>query len=110
MFFKNASFMTKEDVDKNITTPAVLTAFERANLSALPDDVHERYDREINHLYAQYSIHTKEQVDRSRMEGKAEEKARIAFEMLVAGHSEKDILALTKLKYSDLANIIKTMK
>jgi hypothetical protein len=117
MFFKNASFMTKEDVDKSITTPAVLTAFERAKLSTLPADVHKRYDVEKNQ-YVQDSIHTKNQVDRGKMEGKAEgkaegqaeEKARIALEMHVAGHSAKDILALTKLKYSDLANLIKTMK
>ena len=60
--------MTEEDVRKNITTPAVLEAFERAKLSDLPDRVREMYEMEDDQ-YKHYSKHTQEQIKKGKTEG-----------------------------------------
>ena len=67
-FFKEAHYMTETDVEEKITTPSVLEAFERAKLSTLPDRVREMYAME-EAQYAQYSIHTQEQIEKGKAEG-----------------------------------------
>ena len=67
-FFKEAHYMTETDVEEKITTPSVLEAFERAKLSTLPDCVREMYAME-EAQYAQYSIHTQEQIEKGKAEG-----------------------------------------
>jgi hypothetical protein len=71
-FFKKASCMTEKDVQKKISTPAVLEAFERVKLSTLPDHVREMYAKQ-EAQYAQYSIHTQEVVEKGIAELRTQE-------------------------------------
>lgn len=67
-FFKEAHYMTEAEVKEKITTSAVLEAFNRAKLSTLPNRVREMYAME-EAQYAQYSIHTQEQIEKGKAEG-----------------------------------------
>ena len=97
-FFKEASHMTEEDVLAKISTPAVLEAFKRAKLSTLPDRVREMYAMEES-LYAQYSIHTQEQIEK----GKADERADIFMNLIKKMRSEgkSDKKIKKRLRLSD---------
>lgn len=50
LFLKDAHNMTEEDVKRQIRTPAVLEAFERAKLISLPRDVKEHYHNQEVHF------------------------------------------------------------
>lgn len=60
-FFKEARYMSEDDVKSKIKTPAVLQAFERAKISKLPQSVQTAYEAE-DQEYDRYSQHTAEQV------------------------------------------------
>jgi predicted transposase/invertase (TIGR01784 family) len=62
-FFKEAHYMSEEDVKSKIKTPAVLQAFERAKISKLPAEVQEAYEAE-DEEYDRYSQHTADQVNK----------------------------------------------
>jgi predicted transposase/invertase (TIGR01784 family) len=107
-FFKEASHMTEEDVREKISTPAVLEAFERAKLSTLPDRVREMYAMEESQ-YAQYSIHTQEQIEK----GKADERAGIFINLIKKmkseGKSNKKIkkrLSLSDEEFEEYVSLI----
>ena len=63
--------MTEEDVRAKISTPAVLEAFEMAKFSTLPDRFGEMYVMEESQ-YAQYSIHTQEQIEKRKADERAD--------------------------------------
>ena len=73
-FFKNAHYMSEEDVHVEISTKAVLVAFERSKLAELPNRIREMYDMEDGQ-YKQYSLHTQDRVDKGKAEGRAEGRA-----------------------------------
>jgi predicted transposase/invertase (TIGR01784 family) len=60
-FFKHAASMTEEQVDRQIQTPAVLLAFDRAKISKLPVEVLEAYEAE-DEKYDEYSEYTANQI------------------------------------------------
>ncbi len=63
-----SAFMTPEEVEKTITTPAVKDAFELIRLDKLPPDVRKRYDAQ-DEEYRRYSQFTRSLVDDSKAEG-----------------------------------------
>ncbi len=67
-FFKKAHEMTQDEVKAQITTPAVLLAFELSKFSALPADVRASYEAE-GREYDRYSQHTAEQVSKGEKSG-----------------------------------------
>ncbi len=104
-FFKKASRMTEEEVKRKIKTPAVLEAFERAKLETLPNRVREMYDIEESR-YAQYSVHTQEQID----EGKAEVFCNLIQKKKNKGKSDRRIkksLYLSEEEYQKYLDLIK---
>lgn len=70
-FFKRGHHMSEEQVKKEITTPAVLEAFKRAQIKLLPDQVRETYEAEDKE-YDRYSQHTASLVQEGRQEGAVE--------------------------------------
>ena len=70
-FFKNAQNLTEDEVIQSIKTPAVLRAFERAKIQALPGEVRKKYEEE-DAEYDRYSIHTAEIAAKGKAEGLAE--------------------------------------
>lgn len=80
-FFKEARYMSEKDVENRIQTKAVKQAFERAKLSKLPADVQTAYEAEDKE-YDRYSQHTAEQVEKGKVEGKAEERREIARKLI----------------------------
>lgn len=89
-FFKEASHMTEEDVREKISTPAVLEAFDRAKLSTLPDRVRELYAMEESQ-YAQYSIHTQEQIEKGKTDERVTIFSNLIKKMKSEGKSNKKI-------------------
>jgi predicted transposase/invertase (TIGR01784 family) len=73
-FFKRGACMSVEEVQSQIKTNEVLSAFKMATLSNLPDDIQEQYDHECSQ-YDRLSEYVEEQVALGRAEGKAEGKA-----------------------------------
>ena len=71
-FFKNAHNMTEKDVIRQIKTPAVLEAFERAKICNMPEKVFKAYQKNKAH-YATYSIHLGTVADKVRAEKTAKE-------------------------------------
>lgn len=70
-FLKDAHNMTEEDVKREIKTPAVLEAFDRARLVNLPKEVKDDYlDQEIR--FENMSTYITEKKDEARKEGKEE--------------------------------------
>ena len=65
-FFKEARYMSEDDVKSKIKTPAVLQAFDRAKISKLPTDVQAAYEAEDKE-YDRYSQHTAEQVKKGEI-------------------------------------------
>ena len=70
-FLKDAHNMTEEDVKREIKTPAVLEAFERAKLVSLPESVKKNYDDE-DVMYENFSDYIAGSVAEGKAEGKAE--------------------------------------
>jgi hypothetical protein len=89
-FFKEESHMTEEDVREKISTPAVLEAFDRAKLSTLPDRVRELYAMEESQ-YAQYSIHTQEQIEKGKTDERVTIFSNLIKKMKSEGKSNKKI-------------------
>jgi predicted transposase/invertase (TIGR01784 family) len=109
-FFKEASYMTEEDVRAKISTPAVLEAFERAKLSTLPDRVRELYDEEGSR-YAQYSEHTQEQIEKGFKKGfeMGIEMGKKIKKMKSEGNSNNDIkerLSLSDEEFQEYISLI----
>ena len=77
--FKRAQFMTEEDVQSTIKTPAVLQAFERIKYDKLPSDVREEYKKE-DEEYNRISEYTKLEREEGKAEGRAEEQAKAKLE------------------------------
>jgi len=105
-FFKDAHNMTEEDVEREIKTPAVREAFERAKLVDLPVTVREKYRAEED-MFDNLSGLMAERETKGREEERAKaevEKKRIAQTLLkqgvemsivrnATGLSEKEILS-----------------
>ena len=112
-FFKEASYMTEENVREKISTPAVLEAFERAKLLTLPDCVREMYVKQESE-YAQYSIHTREQIEQGKAEGIVEGIVKGKAEGIVEGKAEGIVEGIVKGKAEErvdiFCNLIKNMK
>ena len=89
--------MSEEDVQKEIKTPAVLEAFERAKLISLPDQVRKDYITEEK-SYANIS----EYVEKERDEGRAEGKAEVAQNLLKLGIEISVIAAASGLSEEDI--------
>ena len=107
-FFKEASHMTEEDVREKISTPAVLEAFERAKLSTLPDRVREMYAMEESQ-YAQYSIHTQEQIEKGKADERADIFINLIKKMKSEGKSNKKIkkrLSLSDEEFQEYTRLI----
>jgi predicted transposase/invertase (TIGR01784 family) len=69
-FFSKAHYMSEEDVHEQITTPAVLRAFELSKIQKLPREVLVSYE-EQDRDYDRYSEHTHGLITQSRDEGHA---------------------------------------
>lgn len=106
-FFREARYMSEEDVRAKIKTPAVLQAFERAKISKLPTDVQEAYEAEDKE-YDRYSQHTKEQIEKAIKKysqhtadlvtkGKIEVLEEVAKNMIKSGKSVKEVSEMTGL-------------
>lgn len=94
-FFKRGHYMSEEQVQQEIKTPAVLEAFKRAKLKSLPDRVREPYEAE-DREYDRYSQHTASLVQEGKQEGKVE--GTIAA---LAGLIKKGNVTLDDIKQSD---------
>lgn len=120
LFLKNASHMSEAEVDQTITTPAVKAAFNRAKLNELPDRVKEMYQMEDNQ-YQQYSIHTQEQIDKGKAEGKAEgieigkaegkdeAKREIAMKMILKNKDDDEIMEFSGLSATELVDLRRSL-
>lgn len=82
-FFRNAHHMSEDAVREQITTPAVLRAFELSKIQTLPAVVLASYEAQDKD-YERYSHHTHELVTKGREEGHAEGHAKGHAE----GHAE----------------------
>lgn len=70
-FFKDGHYMTEEQVQQKIKTPAVLEAFKHAKIKSLPVEVLAAYEAEDKD-YDRYSEHTAELVKEGEKEGRKE--------------------------------------
>lgn len=96
LFFRNAHHMTQEDVDREITTPAVLEAFERAKLDKLPSVVKENYDeQDVNYVNISEYVEDK----------KAEKVMEIAINLLKLGVEISLIQAATGLSKEEIISL-----
>ena len=100
--------MTEDDVAAQITTPAVLRAFELAKLSTLPDTVRASYDDE-DREYDRYSQHTAEQIRMAeksgKIEGNFEGKIEVARKLLAMNLTVDQIEKATGLSSEDIKSI-----
>lgn len=97
-FFKKAAYMTEEDVEKEINTPAVKRAFERARIDKLPTEVRTAYEAE-DEEYDRYSQHTTEQVTKSIRE--------IAKNLIGIGLDNDKIIKSTGLSADEIKELRK---
>lgn len=67
-FFKEGHYMSEDDVQKRIETPAVLEAFQLAKIKLLPAEVLATYEAE-DHEYDRYSQHTESLVQQGALKG-----------------------------------------
>ena len=102
-FFKDARYMSEDDVKSRIKTPAVLQAFERAKISKLPQDVQTAYEAEDKE-YDRYSQHTAEQV----IKGKEETANLVARNLLNDGMSIEAVARNTGLSREQIEKNNKT--
>ena len=77
--FQRAQFMTEEEVQSTIKTPAVLQAFERIKYDKLPSDVREDYEKEDKE-YDGISEYTSSERAEGEAKGREEEKAKAKLE------------------------------
>jgi predicted transposase/invertase (TIGR01784 family) len=96
-FFKRAHEMTEDEVQAQITTPAVLIAFELSKFSKLPAEVRASYEAE-DREYDRYSQHTTEQISKGEKSAKIE----VARNMIKRGRPLNEILEDTGLSPEDL--------
>jgi hypothetical protein len=99
-FLSRAAFMTEEDVKREIKTPEVLLAFDRAKISQLPTQVLEAYQAETS-KFQMYSQYTADLV----LEGKLGEKFEIAQRMISMSFDDSVIIKTTGLSHADLTII-----
>lgn len=100
-FFQRAHHMTEEDVAARIKTPAVLEAFELAQISKLPAEVRASYEAE-DEKYDRYSMHTAEIRQAAEIKGKME----VALKMIKRGHPLHEIAEDTGLSSEDIKSIM----
>lgn len=101
-FFKRAAYMTEEEVEKEINTPAVKKAFERAKIDKLPSEVRTAYEAE-DEEYDRYSQHTTDLVTK----GKNEEKLQIAKNLISIGLDDDKIIKSTGLSSDEIKELRK---
>ena len=98
--FKRAALVTEDDVKREIKTPAVLLAFERAKISRLPAEVLEACDAE-EVKFDMYSQRTARPVLEGGLEGKLE----IAKQLTLSGVDDLVVAKSTGLSVADLDKI-----
>jgi predicted transposase/invertase (TIGR01784 family) len=94
-FFKEARYMSEEEVKTRIKTPAVLQAFERAKISKLPEEVQNAYKAQ-DQILVKYSDRIAEARAEARAEG-AEAIKKIALNCLNTGLSVEEVAKLAGL-------------
>lgn len=99
-FFKEARYMSEDDVKSKIETPAVLQAFERAKISKLPADVQTAYEAEDKE-YDRYSQHTAEQL----IKGVEKATIEIAKNLLKNGMSTENVVLNTGLSKEQIERL-----
>lgn len=103
-FLKEAHNMTEEDVQREIQTPAVLEAFERAKLVGLPQAVKSSYDVEAA-KFENLSEYIEAEKAKVKAEGRAEEKKEIAKAALKRGFATSDIQVITGLSEEEIKSL-----
>jgi predicted transposase/invertase (TIGR01784 family) len=91
-FFKEARYMSEEEVKTRIKTPAVLQAFERAKISKLPEEVQNAYKAQ-DQILVKYS----DRIAEARAEAGAEAIKKIALNCLNIGLSVEEVAKLAGL-------------
>jgi predicted transposase/invertase (TIGR01784 family) len=109
IFFKRAAYMTEEEVEKEISTPAVKRAFERAKIEKLPSEVRAAYEAE-HEEYEKYSQHTTDLVAKGKLEGRIEEKLQIAKNLISIGLDDDKIIKSTGLSSNEIKELRKKSK
>jgi len=99
-FFRDAQYMTETDVEKQISSPAVLEAFKLSRLKELPPIVRARYEAEDKD-YERYSDHTNDMVKKGEKAAKIE----IASEMLADSEPIAKIIKYTRLSKAEIKAI-----
>ena len=111
--FQRAQFMTEEEVQSTIKTPAVLQAFERIKYDNLPSDVRAAFEKE-DEEYNRISEYTKSEREEGEAKGRAEEKANAELEkaeLLAKAELEKaELLAKAELEKAELLTKAKLEK
>lgn len=118
LYFHSAHKMTEDEVKNNVTTPAVLEAFERIKLAKLPLAVLQNYKVEDD-KFERYSTATNKKVsyavkDAEEKRQEAEEKLHVAEErektmimnMIKNGFMKEQIMNLTGWSMSNIENLI----
>jgi predicted transposase/invertase (TIGR01784 family) len=107
-FFKRGAQMNEEQVTSEVRTQAVLSAFQRAKLSSLPDQVKQDYDAQ-QLLYDQVSDYTAEKVAEGEAKGEAKGRADATTDavrgMKLQKFSNEDIARILKLTVHEVAAI-----
>lgn len=107
-FFRYAHEMTQEQVDEEISTPAVLEAFSRARYTNLPKKVKTGYDLQEGG-FGQYSHYTHELVEEGIAQGVKKgaqmEKVKMVEQMIQAGLSCDMILKISNISQGEFDNI-----
>jgi hypothetical protein len=107
-FLSRAHLMNKEDVAAEIKTPAVLQAFELAEISKLPAEVRASYEAQVNE-FDRYSQQTAEEISKAtktaKLEGILEGKIEVAQMMMKVGRPLNEIQECTGLSSADIEGI-----
>jgi predicted transposase/invertase (TIGR01784 family) len=103
-FFKEARYMSEDDVKSKIKTPAVLQAFERAKISKLPISVQTACEAE-DEEYDQYSQHTAEQTAEQLTKGIEQATIEITKKMLNLKRLIEEIMEITGLSKEQIERL-----
>ena len=98
--------MSEEDVEKKIKTPSVLTAFERAKLDKLPDDVKKGYEAQDSE-FDRYSFLTADIAAEAKAEGEVKGRMATAKNLLEMGMDLSVIIAATGLSKEQIESLKK---
>ncbi len=96
--------MNEEQVTSEVRTQAVLSAFQRAKLSSLPDQVKHDYDAQ-QLLYDQVSDYTADKVAEGEAKGRADATTDAVRGMKLQKFSNEDIARILKLTVHEVAAI-----